>query len=341
MASPSAGAPTLNSSGSKASDRSPRRAAAASHKVANAARSSPQLSRPYIGRFAPSPTGSLHFGSAVAAIASYLDAHTHDGEWRVRIDDLDTARTVAGAADEILLSLEQLGLEWHGPVIYQSTMQAEYAAAIEQLVHRDSVYPCSCTRKTVRGGPYPGTCRAGPQQQRTHYALRVRVPAGEITFDDALAGRVSADVAREFGDFIVCRADGIVAYHLATVLDDHRTHISHVVRGADLLPATGCQRYLYELFNWPPPRYAHLPVATDRYGRKLSKQTRARPLRDVPPRRVLLAALNFLGFSPPAILIGAPLTELLNWATGAWSYATMRAAPIPQIRAANIACNSL
>jgi glutamyl-Q tRNA(Asp) synthetase len=258
---------------------------------------------PYIGRFAPSPSGPLHFGSLVAALASYLDAKAARGEWRVRIEDLDAPRAQAGAAEEILRTLERLGLEWDGPVLRQSTRLDRYRDVLDDLARRGFAYDCGCSRREIEdsalgldgGLVYPGTCRHGLAPGRKARALRLRTHDTPIGFDDALQGRIEQRLETAVGDFVLRRADGIVAYQLAVVVDDMDQGISHVVRGADLLESTPRQLHLQRLLGAPEPRYAHVPLAVNAQGEKLSKQTGARPLDLADPRAELARARRFLG----------------------------------------------
>ena len=281
----------------------------------------------YRGRFAPSPTGPLHFGSLVAALGSWLDARAHGGEWLVRIEDLDPPREVPGAAAAILAALETLGLHWDGPVLHQSTRGERYAEALARLEEAGHAYRCACSRARVarlarRHGPlgpvYPGTCRTGAPSRGPH-AVRVRVDGSEAAFDDRLQGRHGASLAEAVGDFVVRRRDGLTAYHLAVVVDDTDQGVTDVVRGADLLEATWCHLHLQRLLGLPSPRYLHLPVATGPDGAKLSKQTGAAPVNLRRPGAALERALAFLGHPVPRCLRGAPPGELLAWATDRWS----------------------
>jgi len=258
----------------------------------------------YRGRFAPSPTGPLHFGSLVSAIASFLQARSQGGEWFVRIEDLDPPREQPGATDAILRTLEALGLQWDGPIWYQHQRHAEYEAALDRLANLGAVYPCVCSRReiadsSVRGidGPvYPGTCRDGPRADGTLRALRVRTEDRAIVFDDRWRGRIARSLARDYGDFVLRRADGLFAYQLAVVIDDAAQGITEVVRGEDLLESTPRQLHLQTLLGLPMPCYAHHPVVLNADGQKLSKQTRAEPIdtgSDVRP--LLRRALQFLG----------------------------------------------
>ena len=280
----------------------------------------------YRGRFAPSPTGPLHFGSLVAAVGSYLDAKHHNGIWLVRIEDLDTPRTVKGAADDILRTLEAYGLHWDETVIYQGQRTAAYQTAFEQLRTGNLLYPCACSRKEIadsalhRGDEliYPGSCRNGLPQGKTARAWRVRVNDARINFTDGLQGNIVQNLASEIGDFVVLRADGLFAYQLAVVVDDAAQGITHVVRGADLLHSTTRHIYLQRLLGFATPAYTHLPIAVNAQGEKLSKQTLAAPVDTNNPAAALLRALAFLRQEPPAELYGCDLNSVLGWAIAHW-----------------------
>src|SRR5689334_5109936 len=222
----------------------------------------------YRGRFAPSPTGPLHFGSLVAAVGSFLEARTRGGEWLVRMEDLDPPRVVSGAADDILETLNSCGMEWDGKVVYQHARHDAYHGALHRLRGKRLVYPCACSRREmadsaiagVEGLVYPGTCRAGLPAGKTARALRIGTRGARVEFDDALQGHIAHDIERDFGDFVLYRADDVFAYQLAVVVDDAEQGITDVVRGADLLASTPRQIYLQRLLGLPLPRYAHLPV---------------------------------------------------------------------------------
>lgn len=281
-----------------------------------------------VGRFAPSPTGQLHFGSLVAALGSWLDARATGGRWLVRIEDVDTPRIVPGADHAILRDLESFGLTWDGEVLWQSQRGERYRAALESLRAAGLIYPCRCSRKQIAaasntrardgGLRYAGTCRNALLTAGGDCAQRVRTHAGLICFDDALQGRQCEDIEREVGDFVLLRADGVWAYQLAVVVDDAEQGVTDIVRGADLLDSTPRQIFLQRLLGYPEPRYLHLPVATNAAGEKLSKQTLARAVADQAPSAALGLALEFLGHAAPAELRGAPVAELLHWASGAW-----------------------
>ena len=280
----------------------------------------------YIGRFAPSPTGPLHFGSLVAAVASWLDARAAGGHWWVRMEDLDRPRCNVEAADTILRQLDAYGLVWDGAVMVQSKRDEAYAAALSTLQAQGAVFPCACTRSQLAAAPhnvegeiiYPGTCRNGLPPGSTGRAWRVRVADGAVRFVDRIYGALQQNLAREVGDFVVRRADGLFAYQLAVVVDDAAQGITHVVRGADLLWNTPRQIYLQSLLGLSTPTYAHVPLITNAAGQKLSKQTLAPALPDA-GRGVLVAqALAVLGQVPPAELAGAAPAELLQWASAHW-----------------------
>lgn len=279
---------------------------------------------PYRGRFAPSPSGPLHFGSLVAAMASYLDARARDGEWLVRMEDVDPPRVVPGAADSILYALDAFGLGWDGEVMYQSRRGEAYADALNDLERLGLVYPCTCSRKTlaehalrgVDGPVYPGICRENLGRMGPA-ALRFRVPPSRIVFQDGVQGRVSCDLVRECGDFVLRRADGVFTYQLAVVVDDAEQGITDIVRGADLLASTPRQIALQQALGLPSIGYAHVTVALDEHGDKLSKQTLAVPLDAARPLPALLAAAHFLGMAPPADLLGPE--EFWAWARATWT----------------------
>jgi glutamyl-Q tRNA(Asp) synthetase len=272
-----------------------------------------------VGRFAPSPTGPLHFGSVVTAVASYLDAHAQGGRWLVRIDDLDPPRIERGAVASILATLEALALEWHGQVVYQSTRGAAYAQALAQLEAQRQVYRCQCSRKSIGPRAYPGTCRAKRLRgDGACLAWRVRVDEAPIVVHDLLQGDYVQHLASHCGDFVVRRADGVYAYHLAVVVDDAWSGVTQVTRGSDLLESTPRQIHLQRLLGLPTPRYAHLPVVLDSQGEKLSKQTHAPAVDPARAPAALFQALDFLGLAPPPELRGAACAQVLAWALPRW-----------------------
>lgn len=306
-------------------------------------------SKPYIGRFAPSPTGPLHFGSLVAAVASYCDAKANSGQWLVRMEDLDRPREVSGAADEILRSLDAFGFEWDGEISYQSKRDGQYAEALNQLQKQALIYPCTCTRKEIAdssnavgidGLIYPKTCIKHTPMSNTlghplsnslleldspciHAAYRALVLDKNITFLDAIQGEITQNMAHDVGDFIVKRADGLFAYQLAVVVDDAAQDISHIVRGADLLDSTPRQIYLQQSLGLPIPHYAHIPIATNYAGEKLSKQTRAQPLSTRLAGHQLFEALRFLGQQAPVEISSGNLSEIWRWAISHWNIANV------------------
>lgn len=288
----------------------------------------------YIGRFAPSPTGPLHFGSLVAALASYCEAKSHQGQWLLRMEDLDRPRTLKGAADIILQQLENLGFEWDADVMYQSQRDEAYAAVLEQLKKRDLVYPCTCTRKEIadsstsigiEGAIYPGTCLHHPLKKQAPVAWRIKTPDTVITFQDAIQGSICQHLQHDIGDFVLKRADGLFAYQLAVVVDDAEQGITHIVRGADLLNSTPRQIYLQQVMGFTTPRYAHVPIVTNTAGEKLSKQTLAQPIHSDNTVRELFMALQFLGQNPPPHLQFEHRQTLWQWIHANWQLANVPA----------------
>jgi glutamyl-Q tRNA(Asp) synthetase len=277
----------------------------------------------YRGRFAPSPTGPLHFGSLVAALGSYLDARAAGGEWLVRVEDLDTPRSSRSVADDILRTLEAFGLRWDGEVRFQSARSACYEAGLQRLLAAGLTYRCRCSRREIadsalqglEGPVYPGTCRALGFDASAPAAIRLRTDDREIAFTDRLQGRVSQRLATDIGDFVLKRRDGLFAYQLAVVVDDAEQGITDVVRGADLLLSTPRQVWLQDRLGVTTPRYLHLPVATNAVGQKLSKQTLAPALDPAAPLAGLAGALAFLGQAP--VEAGTP-AEFLAAAAAAW-----------------------
>ena len=282
----------------------------------------------YRGRFAPSPSGPLHFGSLVAAVGSYLDARSQGGEWLVRIEDVDEPRTVPGAADGILRTLEAFGFAWDGEVVVQSRRHDLYHSALVHLQLDGDVYPCACSRSeiaaattqpSVDGGLlYPGTCRTGIAEGKAARAWRLRVPDREFRFVDRVQGESQQNLEREVGDFVLLRADGQYAYQLAVVVDDAVQGVNAVVRGVDLLDSTIRQMWLQHRLGFTTPSYAHLPVVVNAAGEKLSKQTRAAAIDPARAGEQLTAALRFLGHSVPNELRGASLSDFWRWAVPAW-----------------------
>jgi glutamyl-Q tRNA(Asp) synthetase len=282
---------------------------------------------PYRGRFAPSPTGPLHFGSLVAAVGSYLEARQRGGEWLVRMEDLDPPREVPGADKLILDTLEHYGFEWDGEVIYQSRRGDYYLDALDHLQRRGLLYRCDCSRKEIaeRGkqlglaiGVYPGTCRTRQTKTHQQHALRLLIEGEQVEFRDAIQGTIKQNLAEEVGDFVLRRADGLFAYQLAVVVDDSEQGITEVVRGSDLLGSTPRQILLQHYLGYPTPDYRHLPIAVNAEGLKLSKQTFAPALEMDNPLLSLWQALQFLGQQPPEMLLEGELNSFWQWSLSHW-----------------------
>ena len=289
----------------------------------------------YTGRFAPSPTGPLHFGSLVAAVASYLQARTRSGRWLLRIEDIDPPRTVPGATEKIIGSLEAHGFEWDGPTLFQSRHLEQYAAVVDDLMRQQLAYRCICSREEIRqaatrtgaAGPiYPGTCRNRSPAETADQpaAIRLRTEDIDVRFRDELLGEISTSVAESVGDFVIRRKDGLFAYHLAIVVDDHAQQITEIVRGRDLLELTPAQLTLQQMLGYPSPDYFHVPIVTNDQGQKLSKQTGATALDDRNPAANLLAALKFLHQPAPAELAVAKPATIWAWALENWAPEKLR-----------------
>ena len=286
----------------------------------------------YVGRFAPSPTGPLHFGSLVAAVASYLEAKTHDGKWLIRMEDLDKPREIAGAADDILRTLEAFDFAWDGEVMYQSQRAEAYEKALTTLKTKKLVYPCTCSRKEIadsaievgiEGVIYPKTCLKHALLANSHAALRAVTKNRNICFIDAIQGEMNQNLAKDIGDFVLKRADGHFAYQLAVVVDDAAQGVTHVLRGADLLGSTPRQIYLQKYLGFSTPKYAHVPIASNIKGEKLSKKTLAAPISTGFTGQWLFNALYFLGQNPPPEMQNAILSEVWRWAFANWSLANV------------------
>lgn len=280
-----------------------------------------------VGRFAPSPTGDLHFGSMVAAVGSYLQAKHTAGTWLVRIEDLDPPREVAGAADRQLQTLARFGLKPDRPVERQSRMGARYQSALAALDQQGHTFACSCTRKSLPAdGIYPGTCRPGPAPGRPARAIRFNVGEFTVCFEDPIQGRQEQTPARQSGDFVIRRADGLIAYQLAVVVDDAAAGVTEVVRGADLIDSTGRQILLQRALGLPQPSYAHLPLMVDGRGRKLSKSAGDDPIDRLPPAAALRLVLRALGHEPPGQL--RSLDGIWQWAHRHWCLERVPAGPV-------------
>ncbi|MCX7085370.1 MAG: tRNA glutamyl-Q(34) synthetase GluQRS [Methylococcales bacterium] len=278
--------------------------------------------QPYIGRFAPSPTGPLHLGSLYTALASYLDAKSHQGQWSLRIDDLDTPRNLSGAADYILSTLDAFGLHWDGGVTYQSDCIAFYEAELARLINTQIIYPCACSRKTLATD---GECYCINKQidLTVPHAYRVKTDQSLIQFVDQIQGLVSISMAEQ-ADFILKRKDQILAYQFAVVVDDHIKGVNHVVRGCDLLDSTPKQIYLQKLLGFALPVYMHVPVIKDAHGFKLSKQTLAEGVNLKDSQKIIFKLLGLLWQSPPKELYNAPVLELLEWAVQHWNPSALK-----------------
>lgn len=282
----------------------------------------------YTGRFAPTPSGPLHFGSIVTALASFLDARSRGGRWLVRIDDLDTQRVRPGASDKILRTLDYLGLEWDQALVYQSDRIDAYLEALTALKEKGLLYRCYCRRQETRGIRYPGTCRHRNTATRTQYAYRIITNTEETGFIDRIQGYFSRNINHETGDFIVQRSDRIPAYHLATVVDDSWQGVTTVMRGADLLESTSTQIYLQRHLSCPMPEYAHIPVAIAADGKKISKQDEEiHPVMEKSPATILVAALHFLGQPVKPGLIKAGVRDVTAWGLENWDVSL-----IPRVR---------
>ncbi|MBD3587037.1 tRNA glutamyl-Q(34) synthetase GluQRS [Salinimonas sp. HHU 13199] len=278
----------------------------------------------YIGRFAPSPSGPMHFGSLLAALASFLDARSNNGIWRVRIEDVDISRSVPNADKWILDSLHAHGLKWDKEVIYQSARTDAYQTIVDNFLAAHQAYLCTCTRKMIResGGVYPGTCRNAHHDlnntDRPAVSVRLKLDNPVTDFADRILGYQKIPSGHATEDFIVQRKDGLFAYNLAVVADDIFQDVTHVVRGSDLLETTAAHLSLYRLLGKPAPRYAHIPVAATEPGYKLSKQNKAIGLDNSRAGENLVQALKFLNIAVPATLVADNCDKILGWAIKQW-----------------------
>lgn len=273
----------------------------------------------YIGRFAPTPSGFLHFGSLVAALASWLDARAVGGQWLLRMEDIDPPREAPGAQKAILETLESYGLEWDGEVVYQHDRHQDYAEVIDRLFRQGLAYACTCSRKQLEGynGIYPGLCRnLGHDQEDA--AIRIRVPELTYSFTDRVQGQFQQHLGKDVGDFIIRRRDGLYAYQLAVVLDDAWQGVTDIVRGADLLDNTPRQLYLQELLGLSQPRYLHVPLIIQPDGHKLGKTYRSAPLPAQQASPLILRALRALGQGTDAAMAEARPAEVLAHAARHW-----------------------
>ena len=273
---------------------------------------------PYIGRFAPTPSGYLHFGSLTAALASYLDARAHQGLWLLRIEDIDPPREMPGASGAILHTLERYGFEWDGEVLYQSSRHDAYQSCVDKLLSQGLAYYCRCSRKQLADSPiYPGTCRNALLGEQDA-AVRLRVPELNYAFTDRVQGEFAQHLGRELGDFVIRRRDTFYAYQLAVVLDDALQGVTDIVRGADLLDNTPRQLYLQELLGFSQPRYLHIPLLTEPSGHKLGKSYRSPALPTDQVSQLLVRALRALNQPWHAELCHSTPQEVLKWAIAHW-----------------------
>lgn len=284
---------------------------------------------PYIGRFAPSPSGPLHFGSLLAAVASFAQAKASSGQWLVRIEDIDPPREQPGADEIIIGTLEAYGFEWDGPVSYQSQFAPRHEALLQNLLETGKAYPCSCSRRDLadaRRGPlgaiYPGSCRNGCSSGDA--AIRLRTNDEPVEFTDKLQGLQSQRLESESGDFIIKRRDGLIAYHLAVVADDFDQGITEIVRGIDLLDSTPRHIHLQRALGFTTPDYLHIPVAENAEGQKLSKLTGAKGIASNKIGQTLVNALNALKQQPPADLAHEDVSQIWAWAVANWCIDILR-----------------
>jgi len=274
---------------------------------------------PYVGRFAPTPSGPLHFGSIIAALSSFLESRKHNGKWLLRFDDIDTPRIDKSSYDNILRAMESLSLEWDNSSIYQQNNLPCYQEVIERLSELNFLYKCDCPRKLTKGKPYPGTCRDKNTDHNKNYALRVKVDDVPVSFFDLIQGEVVQNIAAHSGDYIVQRSDRLISYNLASAIDD-TDGITHVIRGADLLDTTPRQIYLQKLLGLESPVYGHVPVAVNAYGQKLSKQHGAQDvLLHYSPSEVLVKTLQFLGQNIEKDMVLADTRTIIDCALENWS----------------------
>lgn len=289
---------------------------------------------PYIGRFAPSPSGQLHFGSLITAVASFLDARAQQGKWLVRMEDIDEPRCVKGVDEDIKTALSHHGLDWDGDIAYQSQRHDIYQYWLEKLAHKQLAYGCDCTRKIIKaqGGVYAGYCRDRGLSLSGH-AIRVKLPHPITEFHDAVLGDVLIDDPHSLEDTVIKRRDGLYAYNLVVVVDDIEQGVTHIVRGSDLLPTTATHLSLYEQFEHVAPRYAHLPVASLASGRKLSKQNHATPIDHHQAPENLIKAFKYLGLPIETLPDSHQIPLLLDWAIAHWNVQN-----VPKVREIIVDC---
>ncbi len=277
--------------------------------------------KPYKGRFAPSPTGPVHFGTLIAAVGSYLQAKKNNGQWLIRIEDVDTTRKVAGTDKDILDTLETFGFEWDDTILYQSNQTRHYELALSNLIEQSLIFPCLCSRKQLAKFEqpiYPGTCKNRTLPEMSEHALRIISNDTVIAFDDIVMGQQSQNIQTECGDFILKRRDGLFAYQLAVVVDDVLQGITEIVRGSDLLDSTPRQIYLQQLLGFTTPKYCHLPLAVDAEGKKISKSEGAEKVDRNNREKLLYRVLTFLGQMPPVDLSDSSVDDIWKWAIFNW-----------------------
>ena len=298
----------------------------------------PTTKKIYKGRFAPTPSGPAHLGTLFATIASYLQARANNGQWHVRIDDIDPQRTKPNFTKSILHTLENYGLEWDGPIVYQSQHHDRYQNAVDQLLNDNLAYYCCCSRKNIRllapmginGRIYPGTCRHRKNKSPpspTQQAIRLITPNQIITVNDAIQGQYRLNIAKAIGDFVIYRADGLYAYHLATVVDDATSGFSEIVRGQDLLSSTPQQMYLNRCLGYPNPDYMHLPLLVDQHNKKWSKTNAASAVENMCFTSVLNLLLPILGIHINADILNASHSERWQWVRSQWNPANIASTP--------------
>lgn len=275
----------------------------------------------YKGRFAPSPTGPVHYGTLVAAVGSYLQAKKNNGSWIIRMEDVDTLRNVDGADTDILNTLETFGFEWDEKILYQTQQTNYYEQVLESLISQSMVFPCLCSRKKLaleKNKIYPGTCRHRSIPEHQDHALRILTNDINIEFQDCVMGKQSQNIKQQCGDFIIKRRDGLFAYQLAVVVDDAMQGITEIVRGADLLESTPRQIYLQQLLNYSTPEYCHLPIVVDKVGNKISKTGGAVKVDVKNKEKLLISTLNFLGQQAPDELYKSHINDIWFWAIKHW-----------------------
>ncbi|MBT3531266.1 MAG: tRNA glutamyl-Q(34) synthetase GluQRS [Gammaproteobacteria bacterium] len=291
------------------------------------------LNKSYIGRFAPSPTGPLHFGSLMAAVASFLDARFQQGQWLIRMEDLDPPREPPGTAELILQQLQDFGLKWDGDVLFQSSRLEKYQGLLEKLQQDGLCFPCDCTRPQIKmmGNVYDGSCLSRASPPLTNYGIRVRVEDKLISFQDLIQGEYAQNLKQDIGDFTILRKDGLFAYQLAVVADDDYQQVSHVIRGIDLLDSTPRQIHLQSKLGFPEPIYGHIPIVVNSSGQKLSKQHFAPSVNTEDANKLLVKSLRFLGQNPAKELMLESPATILKWGIENWDIqAVPKLATIPE-----------